>query len=330
MILVTGATGRVGSEVVRTLRRLNLSARALVRKGSEYFWLNDTGCQYFFGDLRDARSLARAARGMRYLIVATNVPLESRDNNHAIVTVEGLKSLLGVAREVERVVLVSCLGAGKGLRAVAFQARRSAEEVVQASGLPYTVLRAGPHEGVFLDLAMAGRSGPVLQPGPGTNLVSPLAAVDIARMAVASLDLAAVKDQVLEVGGEPTQSGALLREACAAVGVSAAPTTLPGPLVALGARLGRPVRRYANRLAEQSVWFREELVADPAATAARFNLKLSPFGSALQTQGDRLVRMEDPEQKEAMIVHRQFYATIYEPGTARLEDLPDGPPPRAD
>ena len=40
--------------------------------------------------------------------------------------------------------------------------------------------------------------------------------------------------------------------------------------------------------------------------------------------------LRDPERREARMVHPQFYATVYEPGTADLTLLPDGPPPRRD
>jgi hypothetical protein len=38
--------------------------------------------------------------------------------------------------------------------------------------------------------------------------------------------------------------------------------------------------------------------------------------------------MADPEERERRMVHPQFYATVYQPGVARLGDLPSGPPPR--
>lgn len=333
MILVSGATGRVGMQVVRTLRRLNLDTRALVRKGSEYFWLNDTGTQYFFGDLRDPASLRRACRGMRYLILCHNVAVESVDNNHDHVTVRGTEALLGaaVAAGVGRVVLVSCRGVDRHPDVVAFAARKRAEEHVMASGLDFTILRVGPHEGVFLDLAeRSRRSGRLLMPGPGDNLLSPLATVDIARMAAASLDLADARGQILELGGPPRTARELTELAAAAVGAELSPRALPGAVVSVGARLGRPVRRYANRLAELGVWFSEELVADPEASAKRFNIKLTDIGQAMAESGRWLVARADPEEREKLIVHRQFYATIYEPGTAPLAEMPLGPPPRQD
>ena len=116
MILVTGATGRVGEQVVRTLRQLKLQVRALVRKGSEYYWLNDTGCQFFFGDLRDPQSLSRATRDMSYLVVCSGVRLEERHNNHTQVTVDGHAALFEAARKrgIQRVVLISCAGVDRG------------------------------------------------------------------------------------------------------------------------------------------------------------------------------------------------------------------------
>ena len=38
-----------------------------------------------------------------------------------------------------------------------------------------------------------------------------------------------------------------------------------------------------------------------------------------------LADMRDPERREARMVHPQFYATVYEPGSADLNLLPDGP-----
>lgn len=333
MILVSGATGRVGSQVVRTLRRLNLDVRALVRKGSEYFWLNDTGCRYFFGDLRDPHSLARATRDVRWLVLCANVGLEQRDNNHDVVTVHGTEALLAAARAngVERVVLVSCLGVERPDRGVVFAARRRAEEHVLASGLDYTILRASVHEGPFLELAMRAKEGRALAlPGAGENQLNPLAAVDIGRMAAASLDLAAAKNQILELGGEPRSARACYELACEALGVEATARALPRPALALGTRLGRPVRRFANRLAELSVWFNEDLSADPGLASRLFGLRLTPLGEAMAQSGDWMLKMRDPEEREKLIVHRQFYATIYEPGTAPLSELAAGPAPRQD
>lgn len=334
MILVSGATGRVGEQVVRTLRRFGLEVRALVRKGSEYYWLNDTGCRYFFGDLRDPTSLNRAARGATYLVVCSGVRLESKDNNHDSVTVRGHQALIEAARNggAQRVVVVSCMGTDRASDVPAFAARRQMEEMAVHSGIDYAILRANIHEYPFIDLALRVKdTGSVWLPAAGTNRLTPLPTVDLARMAASSLDLDSVRNQIVEVGGSETRTArAWFDLACEVVGVPATARTLPAPLGALGKKLGRPLRRYANRLAEMSVWFERDLTVDPAHTAALFKLPATPMRAALEAAAARAVSLRDPEERERRIVHRQFYATIYEPGTASLDAMPDGPPPRQD
>lgn len=61
--LVTGATGCVGSYIVERLLADGWSVRALVREPSLSSWLGDLGATLAPGDVLDAESFARAARG---------------------------------------------------------------------------------------------------------------------------------------------------------------------------------------------------------------------------------------------------------------------------
>ena len=152
MILVTGATGRLGSHVVRALRRLDQPVRALVRRGSEYFWLNDTGCSYFFGDLRDEESLVRACSGVEHVVVCSGIDVESRGNDHQSMTVDGHAALWRASRTagVERVVLVSALGVERGYPIPWFDARLQAEQSLRQSGVDWSILRPAPPTRPFL------------------------------------------------------------------------------------------------------------------------------------------------------------------------------------
>ncbi len=334
MILVTGPTGRVGEQVVRTLRRLKLDVRSLVRKGSEYFWLNDTGCNYFFGDLRDELSVRRATRDMEYLIVCSGVRTESRDNNHTSVTIEGHAKLFEIARErgIKRVVMLSCMGADRGYAVPSFHSRKGAEELLISSGLEYTILRSGLHEQHFLDLAMKVREkGQVYLPGAGSNQINPVNTRDLALMLISCLDQESVKNRTIEVGGLETMSALeAFQRACAAVEVEPNGKVLPGPVVTLGSKLRRPVRRFANQLNEMHQWFSDDFTVDPATIKATFNIPFSGFDAGLAPSAEQMTIRRDPELREKHMVHPQFYATVYEPGTAKLEDMPVGPPPRRD
>jgi dihydroflavonol-4-reductase len=65
--LVTGATGFVGSAVVRALLDAGEVPRVLVRAGSDRRNLEGLGVELAEGDLRDSASLARACRGCQAL-----------------------------------------------------------------------------------------------------------------------------------------------------------------------------------------------------------------------------------------------------------------------
>ncbi len=334
MILVTGATGRVGTQVIRTLRKLSLDTRALVRKGSEYYWLNDTGCRFFFGDLRDESSVRRACRDAQYLIVCSGVDLETRDNHHGNVTVEGHARLFQAARDrgVQHIVLISCMGVDRGYGIRGFDARKDAEDLLVQSGVDYTILRACAHEHFFLDMAwQIHDSGSVTLPGDGDNQLSPIATNDLALMAVASLDLAAVKNRVVTVGGGANMNaGEALRQACSAVGVEPNHQSMPQALARLGGKVGRPFRRYARRLAERGIWFSEEFTVASDDMTKTFNIPLTALADALAAGAEETRTLRDPEMRERKMVHPQFYATVYQPGEANLADLPSGPPPRQD
>jgi len=114
LTLVTGATGFVGSHVVRQLLRRGDRVRILARNSSRKANVEAFGCEIAIGDLRDSTSLLRCVQGCGrvyhvaadYRLWARN-PQEIYDNN-----VGGTRNLLSVCCEagVEKVVYTSTVG----------------------------------------------------------------------------------------------------------------------------------------------------------------------------------------------------------------------------
>jgi hypothetical protein len=73
-----------------------------------------------------------------------------------------------------------------------------------------------------------------------------------------------------------------------------------------------------------------DFTVDADATSERFGFEMTDLQTAMAESNAFLSDMRDPDRKEARMVHPQFYATVYEPGTADLNLLPDGPSPRKD
>jgi dihydroflavonol-4-reductase len=110
-VLVTGASGFVGSAVAAKLVERGFSVRALVRATSPRAHLAGLDLDYVQGDLRDAATIRPAMAGVRYLFhVAADYRLWARDRNEIVVNnVTGTRVMMDEALRagVERIVYTS-------------------------------------------------------------------------------------------------------------------------------------------------------------------------------------------------------------------------------
>ncbi len=111
LALVTGASGFVGSAVIRAAVARGLTARALVRPTSPRKNLAGLDCEIVEGDLRDRASLDRAMTGVRVVFhVAADYRLWARRPADILAAnVEGTRGVLeaAFAAKVERIVYTS-------------------------------------------------------------------------------------------------------------------------------------------------------------------------------------------------------------------------------
>jgi dihydroflavonol-4-reductase len=119
-VLLTGASGFVGSAVLRKLLRDGLTVRALVRPNSRYDDLVAPGVQFVEGDLKSGSSLRAACAGCRYLIhVAAEYRLSLWGGAAVLATnVAGTRNLMEEALRagVERIVYTSSVATLSGRR----------------------------------------------------------------------------------------------------------------------------------------------------------------------------------------------------------------------
>ncbi len=120
LVLVTGASGFVGSAVARKLAARDYTVRVLVRGTSSRANLAGFPHEVVEGDMRDAASMTRAADGARYLFhVAADYRLWARDPETIVRNnLEGTRVTMqaALATGVERVVYTSSVATLKPLR----------------------------------------------------------------------------------------------------------------------------------------------------------------------------------------------------------------------
>lgn len=110
-VLVTGATGFVGSHLVETLLARGESVRALVRPSSLGLGhIQSLGCDLEYGDLSNLKDVRRAMEGIEIVYHAGGATGGGWEA-HQSATVEGTKHILDVAKEThaKRVVYFSSL-----------------------------------------------------------------------------------------------------------------------------------------------------------------------------------------------------------------------------
>lgn len=117
-VLVTGASGHLGANLVRRLLCDGLDVRVLLRKGSDNSAVDGLDVERIYGDLRDPGSLVPAVRGCRHVFhaaakvstVEATPALEREIYEHNVL---GTKHLLRAAQEagVDRVVVTGSFSA---------------------------------------------------------------------------------------------------------------------------------------------------------------------------------------------------------------------------
>lgn len=115
-VLVTGAAGHLGCNLVRRLLAEGVEVRVLLREGSNNLGLDGLPVEQRWGDLRDARAVAAAAAGCRHVFhTAAMVSWTDGDRAHRRAlfrsNVLGTRRVLQAARQagVERVVVTGSL-----------------------------------------------------------------------------------------------------------------------------------------------------------------------------------------------------------------------------
>ena len=112
--LVTGATGLIGSAVVRELKKNGEEVKVLVRRTSNRLNLQGLDLEEAIGDITDYASIRRALEGCdRAYHVAALYTMDDRPKDYYRVNVEGTRTVLRACQDsgVRRVVYTSSIAA---------------------------------------------------------------------------------------------------------------------------------------------------------------------------------------------------------------------------
>jgi uncharacterized protein YbjT (DUF2867 family) len=211
LILVAGASGRVGRYVIARLKEQNRNFRSLTRSrdtaierwGEGYRAMN-----WVEGDVRDAARIREIMAGATAVICVIGSRELTGPNSPEFVDYGGVVNLVAAAKAegVRHFVLLTAIGvtdpehpfnkATKG----ALEWRYKGEQYLRGSGLPYTIVRPAG-----LVNRPAGEQGLLIEQGDNWRpfLGKTLSRDDLAQVLIASLDNAGARDATFEIANDP-------------------------------------------------------------------------------------------------------------------------------
>ncbi|RJL24165.1 SDR family oxidoreductase [Bailinhaonella thermotolerans] len=163
-VLVTGATGRLGSAVTPRLAAAGHEVRAMSRRARA----SADGVEWVAADLATGEGVAEAVSGVDAVLHLASAPYRRGYTDR--VELDGTRRLAAAAREAGagHLVYVSIIGVDR-IPWGYFRSKLRAEEIVRRSGVPWSIVRAAQfHEFVERAIAAMARAR-VLVVDPGIS-----------------------------------------------------------------------------------------------------------------------------------------------------------------
>lgn len=290
MMLIVGASGRLGGLVARQLLAEGKPVRAMSRTPSSLIDLQKLGAETIAGDQRDPHSLAAACQGIDTVFTATHAFNGSGNNGPRAVDGLGNRHLIDAARAagVRHYVFTSILGARPDHPVSMYRYKYATEHYLRGSGLSYTILRPAPFMETWAQIMGESivKRGKGMVFGSGENPINFVSAEDVAQFAVTAIADPRARGHVIEVGGPDNvtqmQFVKLIEQAS---GRAASVQHIPLPMMRVLRVVTRPFNPvFSRQILSGIILDTQDMTFDPTETLKLFPMRLRHLEDVIRDQ----------------------------------------------
>ncbi len=236
MLLLTGATGFLGDEIVRALLAKKIRVRCLARKKEDAERLRKN-CAVAMGDITGEQAVANAAKGCDVIIHGAAI-IRGTKEEYERTNIQGTRNIVEAARKAKakHIIFLSTILAAYEKTTSYGKSKLAGEEIIKNSGVPHTILRLsiaykeGDNKTIGKLIALVKKLPVVPVIAGRSEKLQPVYAKDVAK-AIASAASRKPRNKTYYLAGPVITFEELMKTMAAALAVKRMFLPMPKPIM---------------------------------------------------------------------------------------------------
>ena len=199
-ILIAGATGYLGSHIVKELQIKGLPFKAMARNERKLQALDLSPNQMVLTEITDPKALTGLLAGVDVIISTVGITRQKDGLTYMDVDYQANKNLLEEAKRagVKKFMYVSSINGEQMRHLKIMEAKEKFVDELKQSGLDYTIIRPNGFFSDMRDFLEMAKNGKVYLFGHGDYKLNPIHGADLAKAIVAAIP---EREKELVIGG---------------------------------------------------------------------------------------------------------------------------------